>query len=426
MSERIVRTQVGIVGAGPAGLWLAHLLAVAGIDSVVLEKRPRAEIAATHRAGILEQGTVDLMTALGLDARMRAEGYAHHGIELRVAGQARRIDFADLVGRAVQLYPQQEVFSDLADGAAAKGLDVRFEVADVALHDLTGESPSITFTDADGTPTRVVCDFVAGCDGSRGISKRAIPEVLRTDHFREYPFGWFGILVEAEPSAPELIYANSDHGFALISQRTATTQRMYFQCDPTDSPDNWDDERIWDQLDACTAAPGFTLRRGPIFDKTVIPMRSYVCEPLQYGRLFLAGDAGHTVPPTGAKGMNLAAGDVSVLARSLERYYREGEADLLETYTATALSRVWKAQHFSWWMTSMLHTQPGASTFDRRRQLGELDLVTTSRAGSTYLAEAYTGWPLIPTRPGFLDPDTALGNVLASQLTGRETTASRP
>ncbi|WP_344382974.1 4-hydroxybenzoate 3-monooxygenase, partial [Georgenia ruanii] len=364
------------------------------IDSVVLERRSRVEIAATHRAGILEQGTVDLMAALGLDARMRAEGYAHHGIELRVAGEARRVDFADLVGRAVQLYPQQEVFSDLADGAAARGLDVRFEVADVAVHDLTSQAPSITFTDADGTPARLVCDFVAGCDGSRGIAKWAIPENVRTDHFREYPFGWFGILVEAPPSAPELIYAASDHGFALISQRTATTQRMYFQCDPTDRPDNWDDARIWDQLEACTAAPGFALTRGPIVDKTVIPMRSYVCEPMQHGRLFLAGDAGHTVPPTGAKGMNLAAGDVAVLARSLERYYRDGQADLLDAYSATALARVWKAQHFSWWMTSMLHTHPGASTFDRRRQLGELDLVTTSRAGSTYLAEAYTGWPL--------------------------------
>ena len=416
MSERIVRTQVGIVGAGPAGLWLAHLLAVAGIDAVVLERRSRAEIAATHRAGILEQGTVDLMTALGLDARMRAEGFTHHGIELRLDGEGRRIDFADLVGRAVQLYPQQEVFTDLADGAAAKGLDVRFEVGDVALDGLAGEMPMVAFTDADGTPVRLSCDFVAGCDGSRGISKWAVPETVRTDHFREYPFGWFGILVEAPPSAPELIYANSARGFALISQRTATTQRMYFQCDPHDTPEAWSDERIWDELDARTAAPGFALTHGPIFDKTVIPMRSYVCAPMQHGRLFLAGDAGHTVPPTGAKGMNLAAGDVSVLARSLERYYRDGQHDLLDAYSATALARVWKAQHFSWWMTSMLHAHPDANSFDTRRQVGELDLATSSRAGSTYLAEAYTGWPLIPSRPGFLDPGTALGQVLAAQL----------
>ncbi len=415
-----IRTQVGILGAGPAGLWLAHLLAVAGIDSVVLEKRSRAEIERTHRAGILEQGTVDLMTALGLDGRLRAEGYTHHGIELRVAGEARRIDFADLVGRAVQLYPQQEVFKDLADAAAAKGLDVRFDVPDAELHDLTGESPSIVFTDADGTRTRLVCDFLAGCDGSQGISKWAIPPSMRTDHFREYPFGWFGILTQAPPSAPELIYAASEHGFALISQRTATTQRMYFQCDPTDDPAKWSDEQIWAQLEARTAAPGFELQKGPIFDKTVIPMRSYVCEPMQHGRLFLAGDAAHIVPPTGAKGMNLAAGDVSVLARAFERYYHERESDLLESYSATALKRVWKAQHFSWWMTSMLHARADAPSFDRRRQLGELDLVTTSRAGSTYLAEAYTGWPLIPTEPEFLNPASPLGQVLDGQRAMRQ------
>ncbi|MFD1506299.1 4-hydroxybenzoate 3-monooxygenase [Georgenia yuyongxinii] len=413
-----IRTQVGIVGAGPAGLLLAHLLAVAGIETVVLEKRSREEIAHTHRAGILEQGTVDLITALGLDARLRSEGFTHHGIELRVDGEARRIDFADLVGRSVQLYPQQEVFTDLADGAAARGLDVRFEVIDAELEGIEGESPTIVFTDTDGTRTRLGCDFIAGCDGSRGISKRAIPDELRTDNFREYPFGWFGILTEAPPSADELIYAHSPHGFALISQRTPTTQRMYFQCDPSDDPDRWTDEQIWDELDRRTSAPGFALTHGPIVDKTVIPMRSYVCEPMQHGRLFLAGDAGHTVPPTGAKGLNLAAGDVSVLARALERHYREGKDDLLATYGTTALRRVWKAQHFSWWMTSMLHTHPDANSFDNRRQLGELDLVTTSRAGSTYLAEAYTGWSLIPTAPGYLDPASALGEVLASQLRG--------
>lgn len=416
MTGHTVRTQVGIVGAGPAGLWLAHLLRVAGIDAVVVENRPRAVIERTHRAGILEQGTADLLTALGLDARMRIEGYEHHGIELRVSGEGHRIDFAGLVGKSVYLWPQQEVFTDLADGAAARGIDVRFEVSDVELHDLTGEEPSIVFTDADGTRTRLVCDFVAGCDGSHGVSRRSVPDRVRADHFREYPFGWFGILVEAPPSAPELIYASSDHGFALISQRTATTQRMYFQCDPTDSPDAWSDEQIWDQLERRTAAPGFALKKGPIFDKSVIPMRSYVCEPMQHARLFLAGDAGHTVPPTGAKGMNLAAGDVAVLARCLERYYRDGETDLLQSYSTTALQRVWKAQHFSWWMTQMLHTDPAASGFDRRRRIGELDLVTSSREGAAYLAHTYAGLPLIPTTPGFLDLDSALGAVLAPQL----------
>lgn len=411
-----IRTQVGIVGAGPAGLLLAHLLAVAGIETVVLERRSRADIAATHRAGILEQGTTDLLTALGLDERMNRDGFTHHGIELRLRGEARRIDFADLVGRAVELYPQQAVFADLADGADARGLDVRYEVPDVELHDVLGDQPSIEFTDADGTRTRLVCDFVAGCDGSRGVSRATIPEGERVDHFREYPFGWFGILADAPPSAPELIYANSEHGFALISQRTLTTQRMYFQCDPHEDPAAWSDEQIWATLEDRTAAPGFSLVRGPITDRTVIPMRSFVCETMRYGRLFLAGDAGHTVPPTGAKGLNLAAGDVSVLARAFERYYREGSADHLDAYAATALKRVWKAQHFSWWMTTMLHTDASANSFDRARQLGELDMVTSSRAGSTYLAEAYTGWPLIPTDPGFLNPGSELGGVLASQL----------
>lgn len=412
---RTVRTQVAILGAGPAGLWLAHLLAVAGVDTVVLETRPREVIARTHRAGILEHGTAQLLTSLGLDARMRSLGHEHHGIELRVRGEGHRIDFTSLVGRSVYLWPQQEVFADLAAAADTKGIDVRYEVVDTTLHDLTTDRPAVEFTDADGARTRIEAEFVAGCDGSRGVSKWAIPEAVRVDHFREYPFGWFGILVEAPPSAPELIYANSDHGFALISQRTDTTQRMYFQCDPTTSPDAYTDEQIWEQLDRCTAAPGFALKKGRIFDRTVIPMRSYVCEPMQYGRLFLAGDAGHTVPPTGAKGMNLAAGDVAVLARSFERYFREGQSDLLESYSTTALARVWKAQHFSWWMTQLLHTDADASPFDRRRQLGELDLVTSTREGAAYLANTYTGLPLIPTTPGFLDPDTELGAVLAPQ-----------
>ncbi|MHB1065389.1 MAG: 4-hydroxybenzoate 3-monooxygenase [Georgenia sp.] len=337
-----IRTQVGIVGAGPAGLLLAHLLAVAGIETVVLERRSRADIAETHRAGILEQGTMDLLTGLGLDERMYRAGFTHHGIELRLRAETRRIDFADLVGRAVQLYPQQAVFADLADGADARGLAVRYEIPDVELHDVLGDQPSIEFTDADGVRTRLVCDFVAGCDGSRGVSRAVIPEDVRVDHFREYPFGWFGILTEAPPSAPELVYANSEHGFALISQRTPTMQRIYFQHDPTEDPTAWSDERIWATLQERTAAPGFSLVQGPVFDRTVIPMRSYVCETMRYGRLFLAGDAAHTVPPTGAQGLNLAAGDVSVLARALERFYREQATDHLDTYATTALKRVWR------------------------------------------------------------------------------------
>jgi p-hydroxybenzoate 3-monooxygenase len=412
--ERL-RTQVGIIGAGPAGLFLAHLLAVAGIGTVVVDTRPRDEIEGTIRAGILEQGTADVMTALGLGGRMWAEGQTHHGIELRAAGKGRRIDFADLVGRAVQLYPQHEVLKDLLAAGEDRGLDVRLGVGDTQVHDIDGERPSITFTHADGGSALLECDFVAGCDGSQGISKWVIPQEVRTDNFRAYPFGWFGVLVEAAPSADELIYASSPRGFALISQRTATTQRMYFQCDPAEDPVPWSDQRIWEELQARVAADGFALNEGPIFDKSVIPMRSYVCEPMQYGRLFLAGDAAHTVPPTGAKGLNLAVGDVAVLARAFERYYSERREDLLMSYGATALQRVWKAQHFSWWMTSMLHQDPEANGFDDRRRLGELELVTTSRAGSTYLAEAYTGWPLIPADPGFLNAESELGRVLATQ-----------
>ena len=393
MTPVTVSTQVAVIGAGPAGLLLSHLLALAGIESVVIETRDRATIESTIRAGLLEHGTVDLMVAAGVGDRLLREGAQHDGILLRFAGQTKRIDLHGLTGRGVNLYPQHEVLKDLVAARLDAGGDVRFSVSDVALHDLTTDRPRVSFTDADGTAVDLQCAIVAGCDGSGGVSKWAIPQEHRADRFRAYPFGWFGILAEAPRSSDELIYAHSDRGFALISTRTESVQRMYFQCDPQEKADDWTDGQIWDELQARVAGDGFELQEGRIFDRTVIPLRSYVCEPMQYGRLFLAGDAAHTVPPTGAKGLNLAAADVRVLAEALEVFFGSGGTDLLDAYSDTALRRVWKAQHFSWWMTSMLHSPEGASDFDVRRQLGELDMITSSTAGSTYLAEAYVGWP---------------------------------
>ncbi|WP_034269339.1 4-hydroxybenzoate 3-monooxygenase [Haloechinothrix halophila] len=388
-----MRTHVGIVGAGPAGLMLSHLLAAQGIDSVIVETRSRTAIEETIRAGVLEQGTVDLLTNTGVDSRVLTEGARHDGIELRFGGSGHRIDFAGLAGRSVWLYPQHEVLKDLIATRLKAGADIRFEASDVALRDVTTD-PVISFTDADGTPIELRCDVIAGCDGSAGISKHTIPDAERTDYFKAYPFGWFGVLVEAPPSAPELIYAHSERGFALISTRTPEVQRMYFQCDPAANADDWSDDEIWAELQARVAGDGFQLTEGRIFQRGVIPMRSYVCHPMRYGNLFLAGDAAHTVPPTGAKGLNLAVADVVVLAKALEEYYANGSTEGLERYSATASRRVWRAQHFSWWMTSMLHTPQDGLPFDYHRQLGELDLVTSSTAAATQLAQAYTGWPL--------------------------------
>ena len=393
MGAGATTTQVAVVGAGPAGLLLSHLLALAGIDSVVVEVRDRAAVETTIRAGLLEHGTVELLVACGVGDRLQREGATHDGILLRFAGQTRRIDLRGLTGRSVTLYPQHEVLKDLIAARLAAGGDVRFAVGDVALHDLTTDRPRVTFHSADGTAVDLHCAVVAGCDGSGGVSKRSIPTGCRADRFRAYPFGWFGILADAPRSSDELVYAHSDRGFALISTRTESVQRMYFQCDPQEQADGWTDEQIWAELQARVAADGFVLEEGRIFDRTVIPLRSHVCEPMRYGQLFLAGDAAHTVPPTGAKGMNLAVADVRVLAEALEVYFTGGRTDLLDAYSDTALRRVWKAQHFSWWMTSMLHKLEGASDFDVRRQLGELDMVTSSAAGSAYLAEAYVGWP---------------------------------
>ncbi|MEV0089050.1 4-hydroxybenzoate 3-monooxygenase [Saccharopolyspora sp. NPDC050642] len=384
--------QVGIVGAGPAGLMLSHLLHQRGVESVVIDTRTREEIEGTIRAGVLEQSSVDLMTETGVGDRVRRLGMVHEGIELRFGGRGHRIDFAGLTGgRGVTIYPQHEVLKDLIAKRLADGGDIRFGVSDVQVEGITGDAPTIRFTQ-DGVEQELTCGLVAGCDGSRTTTRFLIPAPKpRQDHFRQYPFAWFGILAEAPPSSEELIYAHHRNGFALISTRSATVQRHYLQVDPNDAVEDWSDDRIWQELH--TRVEGAQIKEGPIFSKSVLHFRSFVCEPMQYGRLFLAGDAAHTVPPTGAKGMNLAIADVYVLSRAMDRFFAESDRTALDAYTATALPRVWRAQHFSWWMTSMLHRMPEASGFDHNRQLAELDTVTRSRAGRTLLAENYVGTP---------------------------------
>jgi p-hydroxybenzoate 3-monooxygenase len=397
-SPQVTRTTVGIVGGGPAGLMLSHLLSLDGIDSVVVDNRARTDIEQTVRAGILERDSVRLLVDSGVSDRVLREGHEHQGIDLAFGGAGHRIDFAELTGASVWLYPQTDVFIDLAASREKAGGDIRFGVTDTSVVDVTSDHPGLLFTDADGVAQEVRCDYLVGTDGSRSICRQQIPAGERRDYFREYPFAWFGILCEAPVSAPELVYSHCERGFALVSQRTETMQRMYFQCDPGEDVDQWSDDRIWEELQARVGANGYTLQEGPITSKTVLLFRSYVCEPMRHGSLLLAGDAAHTVPPTGAKGLNLALADVRLLATILERAVRNNDRDALDEYTGRALDRVWKAQHFSYWMTTMLHRLPDATDFDVRRQIGELASVVGSRAGSTYLAEAYTGWPTEPQR----------------------------
>ncbi len=390
-----MRTQVGIVGAGPAGLLLSHLLHREGIESVVLDNRSRADIEATIRAGVLEQGTVDLLKALGLGERMQREGAVHHGIELRFAGRGHRVDLSELTGgKAITVYAQHEVIKDLVAARLAAGGTIVFDAEAAGVHDLDGTTPVIAYAHA-GARERLACDFVAGCDGFHGVCRPAIPESARKEFTRVYPFGWFGILTRAPPSAQELIYTHHPRGFALVSTRSPDIQRLYFQCDPHDDVANWPDARIWAEFRARLAThDGWSPREGPVIQKNIVAMRSFVCETMRHGRLFLAGDAAHIVPPTGAKGLNLAVADVCVLARALAAYYRDGRHDLLDAYPATALRRIWRAEHFSWWMTSMLHQFPGNDPFQERLQLAELAYVTTSRAKAVTLAENYVGLPL--------------------------------
>ena len=387
-----IRTQVAIVGAGPAGLILSHLLADAGIESIVIDQRSRSEIESTIRAGILEQGTVDLLTAIDPNTRVHTVGDRHDGIELRLQGEGHRIDFPGLVGRSVWLYPQHEVLKDMLALRLGAGQDLRFGVTATRVEGVDTANPRVLATDADGQDLVIDADFVVGADGSRSVVRPAVTGTSRGGYFREYPFAWFGILCEAPASADELIYSNSDNGFALISQRSPEVQRMYFQCDPDADPTAMSEAEIWDTLQS--RVPGTTLTEGPIFQRDVLRFRSFVAHELRHGRAALVGDAAHTVPPTGAKGMNLAIADVVLLARALNALLTENDTRPIDGYAEQALRRIWKAQHFSWWMTSMLHLLPENNDFDRHRQLGELRSVVESEAGRTYLAEAYTGWPL--------------------------------
>src|SRR5690348_7834730 len=392
--EASVRTQVGIVGAGPAGLLLSHLLHLEGIASVVLESRSRASVEATLRAGVLEHGTAELLKATGVGGRMEREGAVHRGIELRFSGRAHRIDFADLTGgKTIMLYAQHEVLKDLIAARLGAGGTILFEASDVSLHGVESGEPRIRFGH-EGESRELECDFIAGCDGFHGVSRPSIPQSSRDEYSRVYPFGWFGILTEAPPSSAELIYAHHRRGFALVSTRSPEIQRLYLQCDPHDTVVNWPDDRIWTEFRTRLATvDGWTPREGPVIQKNVVAMRSFVCEPMQHGRLFLAGDAAHIVPPTGAKGLNLAVADVWALSRALAAFYAQGRREPLDRYSETALARVWRAEHFSWWMTSMLHTFPG-DTFQERLQLAELRYVTTSRPKAITLAENYVGLPL--------------------------------
>ncbi len=396
------RTQVAIIGAGPAGLMLGHLLHLYGIDSTILENRPREYVIDRVRAGVLEQHVVEMMIATGVGDRLQREGLRHEGVWLAFNGARHRIDFAELTGKAITVYGQNEVVKDLIEARVKTGRPLHFEVANVSVHDCDSTSPRVMFR-KDGEEQEIACDFIAGCDGFHGICRPAFPDYLLRGFERAYAFAWLGILAHAAPSSEELVYSLHDRGFALFSMRSPKITRLYLQCAPDENIENWSDDRIWEELNARLATDdGWKPKEGPIFQKGITPMRSFVAEPMQYGRLFLAGDAAHIVPPTGAKGLNLAAADVRVFAHALRHFYAKGNSELLEGYSATCLRRVWKAQRFSWWMTSLMHRGCGEyGDFDYRRQLAELDYVTGSRAGMTTLAENYVGLAIDTPLPGW-------------------------
>jgi p-hydroxybenzoate 3-monooxygenase len=388
-----MKTQVAIIGAGPAGLLLGHLLRAEGVDCAVVERQTRERVMSRIRAGVLETCTTDLMTRLGLDARMNAEGMIEGGFNLAFADRMTRIDIAALTGRHVMVYGQTELTRDLMDAAPERGLPVIYEASDVALHDVTGDSPFVTFT-ADGQPMRIDADFIAGCDGFHGPSRAAIPGEGHAFE-RVYPFGWLGILADVPPCHPELIYSNGPRGFALASMRSPTRSRYYIQVPLTERVEDWGEDRLWDEL-ALRFDPisqsGVT--RGPALEMSIAPLRSYVFEKMRHGRLFLAGDAAHIVPPTGAKGLNLAASDVSYLAEALVAWHRDGDETRLADYEARALSRIWKAERFSWYLTRLMHRFPEEGPFEHRMQAAELDYLATSVAMQTAIAENYVGLPL--------------------------------
>jgi p-hydroxybenzoate 3-monooxygenase len=385
-----MRTQVGIVGAGPAGLTLGRLLEQAGIETVVLENRSREYVEHRIRAGVLEQGTADLLDAAGVGHRLRREGIVHHGVELQFDEERHRIPLTDLTGGSIVIYGQTEVVKDLIAARVETGAPLLFEVDDVSVHEIDTGRPRIHFMQ-EGVRRELECDVIAGCDGFHGVCRPAIPAGLLRTFERDYPFGWLGILAAVAPSNDELIYSNHERGFALLSLRSPELSRLYIQCRPDEDIAEWPDDRIWAELHARLGLDGWTLAEGPVLEKGITGMRSFVAEPMQHGRLFLAGDAAHIVPPTGAKGLNLAIGDVGLLAAALIAWFESGDRSGLDGYSTSCLRRVWRAEQFSYWMTSMLHRHDEAGDFERRLQLSQLRYVTTSTAAATMLAENYVG-----------------------------------
>ncbi|MFP3917145.1 4-hydroxybenzoate 3-monooxygenase [Lysinibacillus telephonicus] len=390
-----MQTQVGIIGAGPAGLMLSHLLHLQGIESIILETKSQAQVESRIRAGVLEQGTVDLLKSTGIGERMMKEGFVHEGIVIQFNGKRHRLNFKELTGgKEIMVYSQHEVVKDLLEARLNAGGKVLFEVKDVSLHQIETNSPVIRFMH-EGELQELHCDFIAGCDGFHGPSRQAIPVTIRQEKQEIYPFGWLGILAKTPPANNELIYATHERGFALLSTRTPEIQRYYLQVDPNDSISDWSDERIWEELQLRVETnDGWKLEEGPIIQKSIVSMRSFVCETMQYGRLFLAGDAAHIVPPTGAKGLNLAIGDVQVLAEGLKQFYRNASDRLLGDYSEICLKRIWKAQRFSKLMTELLHRNKEHSPFEYSIQLADLDYITSSRAAAESLAENYVGLPV--------------------------------
>lgn len=389
----MMRTQVGIVGGGPAGLLLGQLLHLNGIDSVILENRSRQHVIDRVRAGVLEQGTVDLMVAMGVGGRLQREGLRHAGLYVSFQGQRHRIDLAELTGKAITVYGQNEVVKDLIDARNATGRPLFFEADNVSVGDLESSMPVVRFRH-DGHDHEVRCDFIAGCDGFHGICRASIPGNALTVYERGFPYAWLGILAEAAPTCEELVYTHHERGFALFSMRSPKISRLYFQVPPDETIEHWTDDAIWEEMLArMTTRDGWKPGTGRIIQKGVTPMRSFVAAPMRHDRLFLAGDAAHIVPPTGAKGLNLAASDVLVLARSLKAFYENGSTEWLDRYSDVSLRRVWKAQRFSSWMTSVFHRLADESAFDRQRQIADLDYLTGSRAAMTSMAEQYVGLP---------------------------------
>jgi len=391
----VARTQVGIIGAGPAGLLLSHLLHLEGIESVIVEARSRDYVEHRVRAGVLEHGPVQLLKRAGVGERLVREGLEHHGIELRFGGRGHRIDFPSLTGgRSITVYGQQEVVKDLIQARLDAGGTIEFEAVDVGIDDVDSATPRVRWH-KDDVPQVLACDIVAGCDGFHGICRPSIPGFERAVFERTYPFAWLGILAKAAPSRDELIYANHERGFALYAMRSPKITRLYLQVPPEEDIANWPDDRIWQELHTrLEIDDGWKLNEGPVLEKGITPMRSYVCERMQHGQLYLAGDAAHIVPPTGAKGMNLAIADVYVLSRALAAFFKSGNRDALAAYSQTCLARVWRAEHFSWWMTSMLHRFPGDDGFQQRLQRSQLDYTVASSAAAASLAENYVGLPL--------------------------------